>query len=142
MAVADKARPHRALGTEQSAPFLRPYPFWAEGESGRWVVHWRLDNEGRPVHVKTALQPHSQFRTAETTIDRDIPSRGTLDLALPVRFDEKPGTVVENPFLILRVGDDGAEWRVLVRVRVTAGARGEPISANTLSITVDRVEAA
>jgi hypothetical protein len=104
-------------------------------------VHWRIENEGHPVRVKTALQPHSQFRSAETTVEREIPPRGSLELALPVRFTEKHGAVVENPFLILRVADERSEWRVLIRVRVTAGARGEPIAGNTLSITMDRIGA-
>jgi hypothetical protein len=58
-----------------------------------------------------------------------------------VRFAEAPGTVIENPFLILRVADGDEVWRVLARVSVTAGPGGEPIAGNTISITTHRVGA-
>ena len=57
----------------------------------------------------------------------------------PVRFSEPPGTVVENPFLIVRVRERDTEWRVLARVRVTAGHDGEPVAGDSVALTIDRV---
>jgi hypothetical protein len=55
-----------------------------------------------------------------------------------VRFDESPGAVVENPFLILRVRQEG-EWLVLARVRVTSGAHGEPLAGAPVVVTTQKV---
>jgi hypothetical protein len=85
-----------------------------------------------------AQHPHSQFRTAETKLDREIAAGAATEVALPVRFSEIPGGVVENPFLILRLRD-GGEWRVLARVRVTAGSDGEPIADQSVVVTMQPV---
>ena len=58
-------------------------------------------------------------------VDQEIAPGAEVKVALPVRFKESPGVIVENPFLIL-VFRDGSDWRLLARVRVTAGTRGEP----------------
>jgi hypothetical protein len=137
-AVADKALPRRPT----DPPRLRLEPFSTDGKPGSWSVRWRIRNEGAAtLRVKTAVQPHAQFHTAETPIGRDIAARRHLEITLPVRFVEDPGTVVENPFLILLIGDGAAEWRVLVRVRVIAGPRGEPTAGDTLAMSVNRVGA-
>ena len=60
------------------------------------------------------------------------------DLALPVRFTELPGVTVENTFLIL-VFREAVDWRLLGRVRVTAGARGEPLAGQSVVVTTQRV---
>lgn len=88
----------------------------------------------------SAQQPHSQFRTPETRLDVEIGPGAATDLALPVRFSESPGAVVENPFLIVRLRER-EEWRVLARVRVTAGTRGEPIAGTSVVVTTHRVGA-
>jgi hypothetical protein len=54
-----------------------------------------------------------------------------------VRFAESPGVVVENPFLIVRFREDG-DWRLLARVRVTAGTGGEPIAGRSVVVTTQR----
>ncbi len=90
------------------------------------------------MRIQTAIQPHTQFRSEEQAIARDIAAGGSLEIALPTRFRERPGDVVENPFLILRISDGAVLWHVFARVRVTAGARGEPIAGNTLAITSQR----
>ena len=59
-------------------------------------------------------------------------------VTLPVRFNETPGAVVGNPFLIVRMRERG-EWRVLARVRVTAGARGEPLAGKSVVVTEQKV---
>ena len=140
MAV-DRALPRRATATNET-PHLRIKPFALEGSPKKWVVHWQVRNEGnRGLRLIAAVQPHAQFRTPETAIERDIAPGAEADVALPVRFAEAPGTVIENPFLILRVADGDQEWRVLARVSVTAGPGGEPIAGNTISITTHRVGA-
>ncbi|TMC76133.1 MAG: hypothetical protein E6J15_06370 [Chloroflexi bacterium] len=117
-------------------------PFSTEGSAGSWTVRWRITNESdRPIRLLAAQHPHSQFRTPETEIDREIAPGATADVALPVRFSESPGVVVENPFLILRFRENG-DWRVLARVRVTAGKNGEPRAGDSVVQTMQKVGAA
>ena len=61
------------------------------------------------------------------------------EVALPVRFTESPGVVVENPFLIL-LFREVETWRVLARVRVTAGENGEPVAGQSVVITMQKVK--
>ena len=134
------ARAHPRLRPAISErPRLRVHPFTTEGADGKWTVRWRIANEGDlPLRLLSAQQPHSQFRTAETVLDVAIAPRAAADVMLPVRFNESPGAVVENPFLILRVRE-GGEWRALARVRITAGARGEPIAGESVVVTTQKV---
>jgi hypothetical protein len=117
-------------------------PFSTEGTSGAWTVRWRIANDGdQPILLLAAQHPHSQFRTPETRIDREIAPGAAADVALRVRFSESPGGVVENPFLILRFRENG-DWRVLARVRVTAGKNGEPVAGDSVVLTTQKVGAA
>jgi hypothetical protein len=114
-------------------------PFSTVGTAGSWTVRWRITNESdRPIRLLAAQHPHSQFRTPETGIDREIAPRASADVTLPVRFSELPGVVVENPFLILRFRD-GGDWRALARVRVTAGRNGEPLAGDSVVLTTQKV---
>ena len=114
-------------------------PFTTEGTSGSWTVRWRITNDGdEPIRLLSAQHPHSQFRTPETRIDREIPSGSDTTIALPVQFSESPGVRVENPFLIL-LFRDSAEWRLLARVRVAAGASGEPIASKAVVVNIQEV---
>jgi hypothetical protein len=100
---------------------------------------WRITNEDDEViRLVSAQHPHSQFRTAETRLNREVGPGETADLVLPVRFIELPGVIVENPFLIL-VFRESADWRLLARVRVTAGPRGEPIAGQSVVVTTQKV---
>ena len=139
--VVDKARRLLPTATNET-PRLLIAPFAHEGSPGNWIVHWHVRNEGtRKLRLIAAIQPHARFRAPETAIEREIAPDAETDIVLPVRFIETTGTVVENPFLILRVADGNQEWRVLARVSVTAGLRGEPIAGNAVSITTHRVGA-
>jgi hypothetical protein len=89
----------------------------------------------------SAQHPHSQFRTPETNLDQEIAPGEQSEVPLPVRFSEPPGAIVENPFLIVLFHED-ADWRLLARVRVTAGRRGEPIADESVVVTTQRVGAA
>lgn len=124
------------------SPRVRVDPFTTEGAPGAWTVTWRIRNEGdRPIRLLSAQQPHSQFRTPETKLDEEIVPGAQREVVLPVRFSESPGVAVENPFLIV-VFHENADWRLLARVRVTAGTRGEPIAGDSVVTTMQRVGAA
>ena len=71
-------------------------------------------------------------------VDQEIAPGAEQKVALPVMFTESPGVVVENPFLIL-VFRDGSDWRLLARVRVTAGTRGEPLAGQSVVVTTQKV---
>jgi hypothetical protein len=122
-------------------PHVRVDPFTTEGATGAWTVRWRITNEGdEPIRLLAAQHPHSQFQTPETKMDREIAPGSDTEIALPVQFKESPGVRVENPFLILRFRDS-AEWRLLARVRVTAGTSGEPIASQSVVITTEEARA-
>ncbi len=72
-------------------------------------------------------------------IDREIAAGAETDVVLPVLFTESPGVIVENPFLIL-LFRDGSDWRLLARVRVTAGRRGEPLAGQSVVVTTQEVK--
>ncbi len=104
-----------------------------------WTVRWRITNEGeRPIRLVSAIQPHGQFRTPETALDRTLAPGTASEVALPVHFGESPGVIVENPFLIVRFRENG-DWRLLARVRVTAGPSGEPIAGRSVVVTTQKV---
>jgi hypothetical protein len=139
--VVARARPPRPSAISGS-PRVRVDPFTTEGAPGAWTVKWRITNDGdRPIRLLSAQQPHSQFRTPETKLDHEIAPGVQTEVALPVRFSESPGVILENPFLIV-VFQENTDWRLLARVRVTAGTRGEPIAGESVVITTQRVGAA
>src|SRR2546428_5771965 len=106
-------------------PRLGIEPFVSEGLAPAWTVRWRLTNLGaKPLRLLRALQPHAQFRSNELTLARDLAPGESAEVALPVRFAESPGGVVEDPFLILRLREGRAEWCLLAREHAAAGAAG------------------
>ena len=136
--VAARGHPRRRRAI--SGTRVRIDPFATEGTDGNWIVRWRITNASdQPIQLVTAVQPHSQFRTPETKVDREIAPGTAIDVALPVKFTESPGAIVENPFLILRMREDH-EWLVLARVRVTAGSRGEPVAGRSVVVTTRKIE--
>ncbi len=72
-------------------------------------------------------------------VDQEIAPGTEEEVTLPVRFTESPGVIVENPFLIL-VFRDGSDWRLLARVRVTAGTWGEPLAGQSVVVTMQKVK--
>jgi len=95
----------------------------------------------RAIRLISAVQPHSQFRSDEIVIGRDLAPGAATEITLAVRFDEPPGSLVQNPFLIVRVREGMAEWRVLARVSASAGTHGEPIAGPAVAVTANRVRA-
>ena len=101
----------------------------AQGSPGAWSVAFDVTNQGsEPVSLLGAWLPHGRFRCPERSLGGTPPlSAGQhTRLSFPVAFDEPPGTVVENAFVILRAEWGVQTWRVLARFTVTAGGAGEP----------------
>src|SRR5712691_9941301 len=138
--VAARARPPR-LSAISGSPRVRVAPFTTKGTAGSWTVRWRIANDGdRPIRIVNAIQPHSQFRTPEKRVDRDVGPGLATDVSIPVRFDQPPGAVVENAFLIVVLRSE-SEWRLLARVRVTAGKNGEPLAGDSVVVTTQEIGA-
>ena len=112
----------------------------ASGGPRRWRVAFDVANRGTgPVVLLGAWLPHGRYRCAEQPLaDLVLPPGGTTELAFEAAFDERPGTVVENCFVILRVRWRDEVWRVMARLSVTAAAKGEPRAAPQL-VTAHRV---
>jgi hypothetical protein len=100
-----------------------------------WHVAWRVENRGdRPLALLAAWLPHGRLRTPERALEPPPllqPGESTR-LELLAAWDEAPGTVVENTFVIMRVRWGDEPWRILVRLLVTADASGAP--ANTVEV--------
>ncbi|MEX2599640.1 MAG: hypothetical protein WD533_08300 [Dehalococcoidia bacterium] len=112
-----------------------------KGSDALWDVVFRVANGGGgDVSLLAAWLPHGRFRCAEISLE-GMPPLGTgaeTGIAFPVAFDEPPGVVVENCFVILRVGWQRDVWRVLARLTVSAGDDGAP-AAKTELVTVHLV---
>lgn len=55
-----------------------------------------------------------------------IPARASAAVDVPARSDARPGEVVENVFLILRMASGGARWRVVARSTLEVDGAGTP----------------
>ena len=89
-------------------------------DARRWRVSLVIHNLGlAPLDLETAWIPHGRFRG-----DDRLPLSGSIapddshELEFAVTAAEAPGTVVDNAFLILRVGEQGHPWRIFVRMRI------------------------
>ena len=134
-AVRARQRPHPAIS---DIP-VHIDAFTADGGAGDWTVRWRIENvSDQGLRLVSAIQPHSQFRTPMTPMDVAIAPGTTTDLRLGVRFAEPPGSVVENAFLIIVLRGE-LSYRILARVRVTAGPRGEPRAGESVVVTGQRI---
>ena len=108
----------------------------ASGEPGAWRVAFDVRNAGDgPAELLEAWLPHGRFRAEAIPLTGYAPlaSGGSVRLAFTVRFDEPPGELVENAFVILRVQWKSGEWRVLTRLAVTSDADGSPIASTELT---------
>ena len=112
----------------------------APGGPRRWRVAFDVANRGAaPVALLAAWLPHGRFRCPDRQLsDLVLPPGGTTQLAFEAAFDERPGTEVENCFVILRVRWRGEVWRVMARLIVAAAGDGAPNAATQL-VTVHRV---
>jgi hypothetical protein len=95
---------------------------------GRWRVTWRLHNDSPEVLVlQTAWIPHGRFRgEARLSLSERVGAGDAARLTFIVSAAEAPGTLVENAFLILRVGLAGRAWRIFTRMRIEFDAQATP----------------
>ena len=108
----------------------------ASGEPGAWRVAFDVRNAGDdPVLLLEAWLPHGRFRAEAVPLTGHplLAAGASVRLAFNVRFDEPPGELVENAFVILRVQWRNEEWRVLARLAVTADADGSPLASTELT---------
>jgi len=109
--------------------------------SDRWLVTWEIRNLGQhPLRLVAARLPHSRFRSEEREL---VPQPSLLPgeqarLEFSVACGGPPGAVVENAFLILRVGWRDAPWRIFARLRVIFDEQRGP-QTTTEVVTVQRV---
>ena len=110
-------------------------------DPGRWLVAWRVQNLSRqPLQLLAARLPHSRFRSEERAlvpIPKLLPGE-SAQLEFAVACSGRPGTVVENAFLILRVLWLEEPWRIFARLRVVFDEQGGP-QTTTEVVTVQRV---
>ena len=110
----------------------------ASGEPGAWQVAFEVWNTGDgPVELLEAWLPHGRFRAEAVPLTTQPPlaSGAGTRLEFTVRFEEPPGELVENAFVILRVRWQDEEWRVLTRLTVTADADSSPLASTELITT-------
>ena len=96
---------------------------------GLWRVGFVVANDDTsPVALLAAWLPHARFRADEQSLEGTAPLApgDSVELTFDAKFDEPPGTDMENGFVILRVEWDDGRWRVLTRMTVVSGAGGEP----------------
>lgn len=108
----------------------------AAGGPGAWRVVFKVRNAGdEPVELLEAWLPHGRFRAEAVplTAHPQLGPGASVQLAFAVKFDEPPGELVENAFVILRVRWQNEEWRVLTRLAVTADADGSPVASTELT---------
>ncbi len=112
----------------------------ARASAAQWTLRWDVRNAGTlPLRIVSAHAPHARFRSRERRLALPaVGPGGHQEIALAVSFAAPPGTVVENPFLILGVLSGNAPWRILARLRVTAGHAGRP-EIEVRSIAAHRV---
>ena len=112
----------------------------ASGGPRLWRVAFGVANRGGgPVELLAAWLPHGRFRCPEQQLaDLVLAPGATTQLSFEAAFDERPGTQVENCFVILRVRWREQGWRVMARLTVTARDGGSPLAATQL-VTAHRV---
>jgi hypothetical protein len=105
---------------------------------GTWVVTWRIENESRQfLDLREVYAPHGKFLGQSV----DLSGRGRLDpdagreIQLPVVFEETPGVIVENAFLILTAVWQKKVVRVFVRMTVESDSVGAPVARTELITT-------
>ncbi len=114
---------------------VQPAPLAPGSSPSEWRVAWQIENRGdRPLTLLAAWLPHGKLRAAERALEpppRLLPGERAR-LELTAAFEEAPGTVVENTFVILRALWGNEPWRIMVRLLITTDDRGAPV--NTIEL--------
>ena len=98
-------------------------------DAGLWLVSWRIQNrEDSAVDVLSTWLPHDHFwsERRDFVTSLRLAPEGAVDLQVAVSCNDKPGTVVENAFLVLRLTHKEQMWRAFVRLRIAVDAAGVP----------------
>jgi len=106
-----------------------------------WRIAWEVQNLGeKRLEVLSGRLPHGKFRSEEQEFNPglEVPPNHSAELEFTVKCGEKPGTEVENAFLILRVIWLDEPWWIFIRLRVIFNQRGEPETVTEL-VTAKRV---
>ncbi len=110
-------------------------------EPTEWDVTWAVRNVGPdPIEVREAWLPHGRFRGPRRAFTPPVRIGPAVEaeLTFPVTCAEEPGAVVENGFVIFRVGWRDEPWRIFVRLRITIMERGVPAPlAETITLQRD-----
>jgi hypothetical protein len=119
----------------EPAIHVEPLPPAPGPSPTEWRVTWQIENRSaQPLALLAAWLPHGRLRAPERPLEPPPvlqPGESTR-LELVGAWDEMPGTVVENTFVIMRVRWGDEPWRILVRLLVTADAAGAPV--NTIEL--------
>ena len=103
-----------------------------------WNIRWQVDNlGGDALEIYTVRLPHGQFRSDEQRFAPPLELAGgeSKEFQSLVHCQEPAGLVTENAFAIFNCQWRGEAWRILVRLRVTVKANGEPETATELITT-------
>ncbi|HEY7066292.1 MAG TPA: hypothetical protein VII06_32770 [Chloroflexota bacterium] len=114
---------------------VQPAPPAPGSSPAEWRVAWQIENRGdRPLTLLAAWLPHGKLRAAERALEPPprLQPGESVRLDLLAAFEEAPGTVVENTFVILRALWGDEPWRIMVRLLITTDDRGAP--ANTVEL--------
>ena len=109
-------------------------------EPGRWWVAWLLRNEAQePLGLEAVWVPHGRFRgEGRLSLDGELTAGQARRLEVRVAAQEKPGTIIDNAFLVLRVRVHDQRWRIFTRMRIAFDAAGVPWPMCEL-VTVARI---
>ncbi len=117
---------------------VEPLPPREAGNPGRWRVGWQVTNRSdRPLELLAAWCPHGRFRapTWELAPAPALMPGESRAIETVVTCDERPGTVVENAFVILRARWGDEPWRILARLEIRVDEYGAPHNAVVLITT-------
>ncbi len=88
-----------------------------------------MQNVGQyPLQLLAARLPHGRFQSEEQELASlpQLQPGESACLEFAVACSERPGTVVENAFLIVRVLWQEKPWRIFARLRVVFDEQGGP----------------
>ena len=109
--------------------------------SGPWDVAFNVTNGGeRRARLLEARLPHTILHAAAVDLSTSEPldPGASVTLRFSATFQPREPGEPSNPFLILRLLQDGVEWRLLARLGVGSGTKGEPVT-NVDAVTVHQV---